>query len=870
MSVGERVIEGPEMIEVTNAKVAVAKEKLKEARTRQKSYADKHRRSLEFQPDVPTENTSFGSTDMADEENQETPKKDKFVTKRKRGHLEDLCQIMGENTAACFLLNLRRTAKYAVMLVNDYDDDSNILHLAGRLAPIQKFNVASGAALQMQQELQWFEIAWIRRIGNWSNAFSCEVLALIRRISFVGYGVLITSDYESECETHEPLPPLLKPIGTAPAGISDSLISLANLTPNMADVTLNLSIPKKTKPTSVKVSPAYAIKKKTENKSPATTKSCSNKKADSFTKQLLLTSMEEESGPKVVLEIHLKVTHKDIAQSTIIESLSPRKMENLNEVKVKELRSDYRTEFRNHKLEEFYDEKGEAINTSCYTQNRSIIVKRHRKTAYDVFRGRTPDIIYFYVFGCPVHIHNHRDHLGKFDEKVDGGFFLCYSPMAKTFKKQDYSIPCNIEYFPYIPAYNITSTNSPIPQVSISPKEPPKFTDANDDPALNKLDHPKLSDDLEPAKLYDNVTNEPISDVQPTIIFSPLAKGYNKQEGIDYKETFALVARLEAIKIFFAYAAYMGFMVCQMDVTSAFLNGRISEEVYVQQPPGFESSEFPNHVCKLDKALYRLKQAPRAWYETLSKFLIQHKFIRDYTGCTLDRKSTLRGCQILGGKLCWSAKKQSSVAIPSVKADPSKGDCEGWSRNSKTFYEKHPNLSSTELTNSSLEVNADDTANKSSYGTFVHHAIQPKVPTDLKPKNKRIPPSSKPKSSIQEQMAWQTDYCIMKEGLPILKGRKSIPGMNSSEREIKRGYYSAFTQRLIASNIAESSASSSIPKPNDPLYGEFMKFLKNKKGNNPSYASALNEEENEDSHEYHQSPYKEKIIFLEYQDVKIS
>nr|GFA49315.1 hypothetical protein [Tanacetum cinerariifolium] len=73
--------------------------------------------------------------------------------------------------------------------------------------------------------------------------------------------------------------------------------------------------------------------------------------------------------------------------------------------------------------------------------------------------------------------------------------------------------------------------------------------------------------------------------------------------------------------------------------------------------------------------------------------------------------------------------------------------------------------------------------------------------------------------------------------------------------------------RLIACNIAESSASSSIPKPNDPLYGEFMEFLKNKKGNNPSYANALNEEENEDLQEYHQSPYKEKIILLEFQDV---
>ncbi|GJS94424.1 retrovirus-related pol polyprotein from transposon TNT 1-94 [Tanacetum coccineum] len=114
-----------------------------------------------------------------------------------------------------------------------------------------------------------------------------------------------------------------------------------------------------------------------------------------------------------------------------------------------------------------------------------------------------------------------------------------------------------------------------------------------------------------------------------------VAQGYNQQEGIDYEETFAPVARLEAIRIFLAYAAYMGFMVYQMDVKSAFLNGKISEEVYVQQPPGFESSEYPNHVCKLDKALYGLKQAPRAWYETLSKFLIQHKFVRGTIDNTL-------------------------------------------------------------------------------------------------------------------------------------------------------------------------------------------------------------------------------------------
>ncbi|GJX29851.1 retrovirus-related pol polyprotein from transposon TNT 1-94 [Tanacetum coccineum] len=83
--------------------------------------------------------------------------------------------------------------------------------------------------------------------------------------------------------------------------------------------------------------------------------------------------------------------------------------------------------------------------------------------------------------------------------------------------------------------------------------------------------------------------------------------------GVVVKNKARLVAqRLEAIWIFLAYVAYMGFVVFQMDMKSAFLNEKISEEVYVQQPPGFESSEFPNHVCKLDKALNVLKQAPRA------------------------------------------------------------------------------------------------------------------------------------------------------------------------------------------------------------------------------------------------------------------
>ena len=102
-----------------------------------------------------------------------------------------------------------------------------------------------------------------------------------------------------------------------------------------------------------------------------------------------------------------------------------------------------------------------------------------------------------------------------------------------------------------------------------------------------------------------------------------VAKGYSQQEGIDYDETFAHVARLEAIRMFLAYAAHKKFKVFQMDVKSAFLNGELDEEVFVEQPLGFVDPRFPNHVYRLDKALYGLKQAPRAWYEHLLNFCLK-------------------------------------------------------------------------------------------------------------------------------------------------------------------------------------------------------------------------------------------------------
>ncbi|GKC41768.1 retrovirus-related pol polyprotein from transposon TNT 1-94 [Tanacetum coccineum] len=193
-----------------------------------------------------------------------------------------------------------------------------------------------------------------------------------------------------------------------------------------------------------------------------------------------------------------------------------------------------------------------------------------------------------------------------------------------------------------------------------------------------------------------------------------VTQGYSQEEGIAYDETFAPVARMEAIRIFLAFSTYMNIKVYQMDVKSAFLNGKLKEEVYVKQPPGFESSEFPNYVCKLDKALYGLKQAPRVcslvktpmvppnnlgldlagklvnetsyigmigslMYLTATRPDIQFSIIicfdlkgysdSDYAGYNMDRKITSCACQILGGKLvCCSAKKQQSIAMSSAEA----------------------------------------------------------------------------------------------------------------------------------------------------------------------------------------------------------
>ncbi|GJQ89587.1 retrovirus-related pol polyprotein from transposon TNT 1-94 [Tanacetum coccineum] len=373
---------------------------------------------------------------------------------------------------------------------------------------------------------------------------------------------------------------------------------------------------------------------------------------------------------------------------------------------------------------------------------------------------RIPDISYFHVFGCPVFIHNHKDHLGKFNAKVDDGYFLGYSSVSKAFRvyntrkqqieetyhddpSRQYQVDSDVSYY-IIPQRRslteITQKNH-VPEV-IAPNEPeiphteddegppdPINTEGtheqNDkwlrdqhikpiniigDPGEGMLTRSMASEclfatflfEIEPKKVSEALKHPGwIDDMQKelnqlyrnkvwTLIPLPygkiaigskwvfrnkkdehvtttknkarlVAQGYSQEEEIDYDETFALVARMEAISVFLAFATYMNFKVYQMDVKSAFLNGKMKEEVYVKQPPGFESNEFPDYVYKLDKALYRLKQAPSAWYETLSTFFIQNKFVRGRIDNTLfiyKSKGEVLLVQVMMGELTYFLELQ--------------------------------------------------------------------------------------------------------------------------------------------------------------------------------------------------------------------
>ncbi|GJZ42602.1 putative ribonuclease H-like domain-containing protein [Tanacetum coccineum] len=396
-------------------------------------------------------------------------------------------------------------------------------------------------------------------------------------------------------------------------------------------------------------------------------------------------------------------------------------VENLIDQRVKVIRCDNETEFKNKEMNQFCERKGikrefsvartpqqngvaerknrtlieaartmladsklpttfwaEGVNTTCYVQNRVLVTKPHNKIPYELFL----------VEGCPVTILNTIDHLGKFDGKANEGFFVGYSINSKAFRvfnSRTRIVEENLhvqfsEDTPNIAGSGpnwlfdidaLTNSMNYKPVVAGNQSNGNAGTKAYDDlddyedvgveTDMNNLntfmpvspipttrihkDHPveQIIRDLNSAPQTRRMTKnlEEHGRMKAGIMIKEqslrrlVAMGTHKKKGLAMMKSFAMLLRTEAIRLFLAYASFKNFVVYQMDVKSDFLYGKIKEEVYVCQPSGFEDLDFPDRVYKVEKVLYELYQDPRAWYETLSTYLLNNGFQRGKIDKTL-------------------------------------------------------------------------------------------------------------------------------------------------------------------------------------------------------------------------------------------
>ncbi|GJX32899.1 putative ribonuclease H-like domain-containing protein, partial [Tanacetum coccineum] len=421
----------------------------------------------------------------------------------------------------------------------------------------------------------------------------------------------------------------------------------------------------------------------------------------------------------------------------------------------------------------------EAVDTTCYTQNRSIIRLHHGKTPYELLHGKPPDLSFFHVFGALSYPTNDGENLGKLQPNDDIEFDEL-TAMASEHSSSGFALhemtPATISSglvpnpppsTPFVPPSRTDwdilfqpmfdelltpppSVDLPAPEViaqidevvapvpAVSTGSPSSTTVDQDAPSpsnsqtTHETQPPVIPNDVE-VDNHDievaHMGNDPyfgipipevpsdqssstdsihtilheqalfcyydafLTTVEPNTYKDALtqscwieamqeelneferlevwelvprpdkvmvitlkwiykvkldelggilknkarlvARGYRQEEEIDFEESFALVARLEAIRIFLAFATHINMVVYQIDVKTAFQNGNLREEVYVSQPNGFVDKDNPNHVYKLKKALYGLKQAPHAWYDMLSSFLISQDFSKGSVDPTL-------------------------------------------------------------------------------------------------------------------------------------------------------------------------------------------------------------------------------------------
>nr|GEZ47090.1 retrovirus-related Pol polyprotein from transposon TNT 1-94 [Tanacetum cinerariifolium] len=338
----------------------------------------------------------------------------------------------------------------------------------------------------------------------------------------------------------------------------------------------------------------------------------------------------------------------------------------------------------------------EVIATACFTQNRFIIHRRFNKTPYELINGRKLDISFLHVFGALYYPENDREVIWKLGAKENNGDHECLIDelLAMAFEQRsskpglqsmtsgqissgldltyasstittqqpsegELNLLFEAMYDDYIGGQLLATARTvlavqepqtkdhPLEQVIGEPSRPVLTRSqlrSDGDMCMYALTFKRLDvwvlvptpDNISPLTLKWLFKNK--HDEEQTVIRNKsrlVVRGYRQEEGIDFEESFAPVARMEAIRIFLAYDVHKSFLVFQMDVKTIFLHGLLKEDVYVCQPEGFIDADHPSHVYKLKKALYGLKQAPRAWYDKFSTFLLQNHFFKGIIDPTL-------------------------------------------------------------------------------------------------------------------------------------------------------------------------------------------------------------------------------------------
>ncbi|GJY05690.1 retrovirus-related pol polyprotein from transposon TNT 1-94, partial [Tanacetum coccineum] len=261
----------------------------------------------------------------------------------------------------------------------------------------------------------------------------------------------------------------------------------------------------------------------------------------------------------------------------------------------------------------------EEVATTCYTQNRSLLRLRHGKTPYELLHDKLPALSFLHVFGALCYPTNDNENLGKLQAKADIGIFIDPKVVAPVLKvvalapTDSTVIPIGVEK-----EYNdhdLDVAHTVEPKTYKDALIQACYIEAMQE-ELNELKRLKVWELIPRPDKVMVITLKWIYKVKMDELGGILknkarlvAHGYRQEEGIDFEELFAPVARLEAVQIFLVFVAHMNMVVYQIDVKNAFLNGDLREEVYVSQPDGFVDPNNPNHVYRLKKALYRFKQA---------------------------------------------------------------------------------------------------------------------------------------------------------------------------------------------------------------------------------------------------------------------